>query len=195
VSKFEVTFEEWDACVDHGDCARNISPSGWGRGRQPIMNVSWDDAKRYVEWLSRMTGKMYRLLSESEWEYVARAGTTSAYSFDGDESLLADFAWYELNSNDRPHPVGEKKPNAFGLYDIHGNVWEWVEDCWHDNYLNNPPTDGSAWLTGGDCTRRVVRGGSWNYVPSALRSANRSGDSPGVRSLNLGFRVARTLAP
>jgi formylglycine-generating enzyme required for sulfatase activity len=195
VSKFEVTFEEWDACVDHGDCARNISPSGWGRGRQPVMNVSWDDAKRYVEWLSRITGKMYRLLSESEWEYVARAGTTSTYSFDGDESVLADFAWYELNSNDRPHPVGEKKPNAFGLYDIHGNVWEWVEDCWHDNYLNDPPTDGSAWITGGDCTRRVVRGGSWNYVPSALRSANRSADSPGVRSLNLGFRVARTLTP
>jgi formylglycine-generating enzyme required for sulfatase activity len=194
VSKFEVTFDQWDICVDTRGCTLpGTGGSSWGRGRQPAINISWADARQYVEWLSKLTGQDYRLLSEAEWEYAARAGTTTSYSFGNDETALGKYAWYAENANEQAHSVGERKANAFGLFDMHGNVWEWVEDCYHDRY-EGAPTDGSAW-TDGECDRRVIRGGSWNERPQGLRSASRDRISPDFRNLILGFRVGRTLTP
>jgi formylglycine-generating enzyme required for sulfatase activity len=195
VGKTEVTFAEWDACVAAGACAK-ASDSGRGPGDQPAVNVSWNDAKEYVAWLSRITGKEYRLLSEAEWEYAARAGTTTAYSW-GDEIGEGNANCGGCGSHwdkKQTAPVGSFKPNDFGLYDIHGNVWEWCEDVWHDNYTG-APIDGSAWLEGGDASRRVVRGGSWSNYPLFLRAANRSLGGTDGRSNDIGFRLARTLNP
>jgi formylglycine-generating enzyme required for sulfatase activity len=196
VSQFEVTFDEWDACVDYGDCPRWVSDSGYGRGRMPVINVSWDEAKRYTAWLSRITGKTYRLLSEAEWEYAARAGTATAYSW-GDEIGKGNANCDGCGSQwDNRHtaPVGSFAPNAFALHDMHGNVWEWVEDCGHNNY-DGAPQDGSAWAAGDDCARRVNRGGSWNNPPNELRAASRIRNARDFRNDNTGFRVARTLLP
>ena len=193
VSKFQVTFDEWDACAVYGDCDPHVSDSGWGRGQQPVINVTWHDAQRFVAWLSRMTGRTYRLPTEAEWEYATRAGTRTAY-FWGDEIGNNNANCNGCGSrwdNRQTAPVGSFQANAFGLYDMHGNVWEWVEDCVHYTY-NGAPTDGSAWM-GGDCSRRVVRGGSWDHEPWYLRSANRGGYASGDRFDHLGFRVARTL--
>jgi formylglycine-generating enzyme required for sulfatase activity len=192
VSKFEVTFEQWDACVAVGGCAL-VSDSGFGRGTRPVINVTWDEAQQYVAWFSRMTAQPYRLLSEAEWEYAARAGTTTLYSFGDDEAALSQYAWYSANTDGQTHPVGEKKPNAFGLHDSHGNVWEWVQDCYQFNY-DGAPMDGSA-RTVGDCSRRVVRGGSWGGIPLDLRAANRVRVTTGNRIDDIGFRLARTLNP
>jgi formylglycine-generating enzyme required for sulfatase activity len=189
-SKFSVTFNDWDACVAYGDCAPR-SDSGWGRGQQPVINVSWNDAQRYAAWLSRITGKAYRLLTEAEWEYIARAGTNTTYSFGNDEKILGEYAWYVANSENRANAVGQKRANAFGLYDMQGNVWEWVEDCYHESYAQ-APTDGSAW-TSGDCNRRVIRGGSWSDPARRLDSASRNWFSPYGSNNNLGFRIGRTL--
>ena len=196
VGKYEVTFEEWDACVAEGGC-RGYRPDdeGWGRGRRPVVNVSWEEAKAYVEWLSEKTGKEYRLLSEAEWEYMARAGTGTRYTWgDGVGNNRANChgcgsRW----DNEKTAPVGSFEANGFGLHDVHGNVAEWVEDCRHEDY-SGAPTDGSAWTSGGNCGERVLRGGSWFYVPWSLRSARRSGSEAGHRSSSIGFRVARTLA-
>jgi len=152
------------------------------------ITVNWEDAQRYVRWLSRVTGKSYRLLSESEWEYAARAATLTRYSFGDDESLLGHYGWHTENSGHQAHPVGEKRPNEFGLYDMHGNVWEWVEDCWNSDF-KGAPADGAAWLNG-ECSRRVIRGGSWNEDAGVLRSASRNRSTTGDRGNNLGLRVA-----
>lgn len=195
VSRFVVTFDQWDACVRHSGCTLpGAGASSWGRGKQPAINVSWDDAQQYVSWLSTLTGQPYRLLSEAEWEYVARAGTTTAYSFGGGSAILDDYGWYSGNSGKQAHPVGEKKPNAFGLYDMHGNVWQWVEDCHHEDYTG-APENGSAWKDDADCTSRIVRGGSWSSNPEILRSASRFGNPSFGRYFTLGFRVGRTLKP
>ena len=194
VGRYEVTFAEWDACLAGGDCTHRPT-GGWGRGTQPVINVSWDDAQEYVRWLSHKTGKPYRLLSEAEWEYVARAGSTTEYPW-GDEvgTNKANCDGCGSQWDDRSTAlVGSFKPNAFGLFDTAGNVWEWVEDCVNDNY-NGAPGDGSAW-TSGDCGLRVLRGGSWYDFPRILRSALRYWNDTGVRYNNLGFRVARTLTP
>jgi formylglycine-generating enzyme required for sulfatase activity len=195
-AKFELTFAEWDTCVAYGDCDPRISDSGWGRDRQPVINVSWDDARRYVEWLKRMTGKPYRLLSEAEYEYAARAGTQTAYSWGdeiGENNANCDGCGSQWDGK-QTAPVGSFAPNQFGLHDMLGNVFEWVEDCAYADY-NGAPGDGAAWLKEGDCPIRVVRGGSWNYTPQVLRSASR-GWVTTVNRLNLlGFRVARTLTP
>ncbi len=191
VGVYEVTFAEWDACVSDGGCGGyRPSDTSWGRGVRPVINVSWEDAQGYVRWLSRKTGEAYRLLSESEWEYVARAGTTGPYHFGS--SLSSSQANY---GGDRRStvPVGSYPANAFGLHDVHGNVWEWVEDCWNDSY-NGAPSNGSAW-TSGDCSRRVLRGGSWFSGPGALVSTTRIGSTTGDRIHYYGFRVARTLTP
>jgi formylglycine-generating enzyme required for sulfatase activity len=161
--------------------------------RHPTVCVNWDDAKVFTAWLSTKVGKPYRLLTEAEWEYAARGGTTTRYSFGDDEAALFEYAWYFANSGGGTHPVGEKKPNAFGLFDVHSNVAEWCEDTWHSNY-RGAPNNGSAW-PGGDTSLHVVRGGSWNTVPQYLRVADRGGYAAGLRTYGLGFRVGRTLTP
>jgi formylglycine-generating enzyme required for sulfatase activity len=192
IGKYEVTYAEWDACVAAGGCP-NAADRGWGRGRQPVIDVSWVEAERYVTWLSRLTGETYRLPSEAEWEYAARAGTTTLYSFgDNEAAAFGLYAWYVFDSGGKTHPVGEKKPNGFGLYDMHGNVWEWVQDCYQDSY-QGAPTDGAAWTTG-DCTSRVGRGGNYSSSTGQLRSDTREG-APIDKGRGVGFRVARTLNP
>ena len=200
--KFEVTFREWDACVSEGGCSHRPHDFGWGRGNRPVVDVSWNDAQQYVSWLSRKTGEQYRLLSESEWEYVARAGTTGPYHFGSTFSPnLANYQYSGLDGTasvgsfpGKTVSVGSFPANRFGLHDVHGNVWEWVEDCWHENY-QGAPQDGSAWITGGNCGLRVLRGGSWLDAPRNLRSADRNWSESGIRSFLSGFRVARTLTP
>jgi formylglycine-generating enzyme required for sulfatase activity len=196
VSKYQLTFADWDACVAAGGCDDyKPSDTDWGRGPQPVINVSWEDAQQYLAWLSEVTGKTYRLLSESEYEYAARAGTTMAYPW-GD-----DIGKNNANCNGcgsqwdakQTAPVGSFAPNRFGLYDMVGNVFEWTEDCIHDNYIG-APADGSVWTSGGDCGNHVIRGGSWLSDPVNLRSDNRVWlTSPDRRDSGLGFRVARTL--
>jgi formylglycine-generating enzyme required for sulfatase activity len=208
--RFEVTFAEWDACVADKGCMHSPSDNGSGRGRRPVVNVSWYDITRdYIPWLSRKTGKTYRLLTEAEWEYAARAGTTTPYSTgyflvgaQGDP----DSRVYDRTFKQYSVDVGSFKPNAFGLYDVHGNVWEWVEDCYQNNYLG-APTDGSAVILSGTselvlsggtttvpaCEMRVRRGGSWLYHPMYLRSALRGAGFPKTRANDVGFRLARTL--
>ena len=191
MGKYPVTFDQWNACVKDGGTTYEPDDDGRGRGSRPVINVSWDDIQPYLRWLSKVTGKPYRLLSEAEWEYAARAGSQTAYSFGDDEKELGRYAWFGENSHWVTHPVGEKLPNAFGLYDMHGNVWEWTQDCWNMNY-NGAPTDGSAW-TRGDCSLRVVRGGAWNGSPRFLRAAYRLRVTAASRDNSGGFRVARTL--
>ena len=197
VSKYEATFEEWDACVSGGGCdGYRPGDESWGRNRLPVINVSWDDAREYVAWLSGQTGAEYRLLNEAEWEYVARAGSQTAYSWGNDVGVnRANCGDYELQvletCGDRwenSSPVGSFVPNAFGVHDMHGNVWEWVEDCWNDSFTGTPSS--SAWQF---CRVRVLRGGSWNSNPRNLRSANRVRYTAGNRNYDIGFRVARTL--
>ncbi len=196
IGKYEVTFDEWAACVADGFCASRKTPGdeGWGRGRRPVIDVSWDDitgARGFIAWLnSKVNGAPYRLPSEAEWEYAARAGTTTAYSFGADDGPLVDHAWFSGNSDRKTHPVGLKRPNRLGLYDMHGNVWEWVQDCWNKSY-SGAPTDGSAWMSG-DCSVAVLRGGSWSSSSSGLRSAFRSWLNRYSGDVNLGFRVSRT---
>ena len=187
VGKFEVTFAEWDACVAGGGCnGYRPEDRGWGRGNRPVIYVNWNDAQAYVQWLSNRTGKRYRLLSEAEWEYVARAGTTTPFSF-GNTITPAQARF----ASDRTAAVGSFPANRFGLHDMHGNVWEWTEDCYNGSYAG-APSDGSAWRSG-DCSRPVLRGGSWYNYPRYLRSAGRDGNDPSHRVNYVGFRVARTL--
>ena len=192
VGKYEVTFEEWDACVADGGChGYRPDDRGWGRGRRPVVNVSWDDAKAYVRWLTRKTGKEYRLLSEAEWEYAARAGTTNEYNWG--EGIGVNRANCDGCGSQWDHqqtaPVGSFSPNEFGLYDVHGNAWEWVEDCWNESYEDHPG-DESPRLRG-DCLNRVLRGGSWAHTSRTLRAATRHRNFIGNRSSSNGFRVVR----
>ena len=209
VAKFEVRFDEWAACVQDQGC-RAPQDEGYGRGARPVINVFWDDAKRYVAWLTKKSGKPYRLLTEAEWEYAARAGSKGAHFWDALSGSACAFAnvlnptvkekykldWASFDCEDgyvATAPSGSFKPNAFGLYDMLGNVWEWVEDCYHESY-EGAPTDGAAWTTG-ECSSRVIRGGGWSNDPQYVRSANRNRYTPGNRNNYLGFRVARTLTP
>jgi len=197
VSIYDVTFDDWEACVSVGGCPREggANDHGWGKGDQPVINVNWEDAQKYVAWLSRMTGKEYRLLSEAEWEYAARAGTTTAFYW-GDELDKQNANCHRCEnrwSKERTSPVGSFDPNPWGLFDMAGNVWQWVTDCDNADY-NGAPIDGNAWTTG-DCEKRIVRGASWYYYPVDPRSAYRYADNKDDRNYNTGFRVARTLAP
>ena len=194
VSKFEVTFAEWDVCATYGPCAPEIAAK-WGRGRQPVINITWEDAKAYAAWLSSITGRPYRLLTEAEYEYAARAGTQTAYPW-GDSIGVGNAQCGECDPQsdaDGPATVGSFPLNQFGLGDMLGNVYEWVEDCFHGDY-DGAPADGSAWSSPG-CPRRVVRGGSWLSRAFDLRSAARDWTNVGDRRDDLGFRVARTLRP
>ena len=200
VGKFAVTFDEWDECVADGGCYKPAD-QGWGRGKLPVINVTWDDTKSYAAWMSRKTGNTYRLLSETEREYVTRADTTTPFwwgssisptqaNFDGNYTYGGG---EKGEYRQRTVPVGSFEPNPWGLYNVHGNVWEWTEDCWNDSNNDNP-VNGAARTTG-ECTRRVVRGGSWNYNPRALRSAYRDWFTKVIRNNLIGFRLARTLSP
>ncbi len=199
VGKYEVTFAEWDACVDAGGCGRDPDDAGWGRGSRPVIFVSWEDAQEYVAWLNVRSGLSgsgaYRLLSESEWEYAARAGTrTARYWGSGIGRNNANCDGCGSRWDDRQTaPVGSFQANGWGLYDMLGNVWEWTRDCWNGSYAG-APSDGSAWETG-NCSRRVLRGGSWLNGPWDLRAAFRVWSVSGIRFILFGFRVARTLTP
>jgi formylglycine-generating enzyme required for sulfatase activity len=207
VGRSEVSFDEWLACVTEGGCnAYRPGDYGWGYGKQPVINVSWTDAKAYVEWLARKTGAPYRLLSESEWEYAARGCVSAScaskpFWFGTDISpARANYDWrYSYDGSPKAQPprhtvaTDASEPNPFGLLHVHGNVREWVEDCWNAS-LAGLPNDGSARTTG-DCDSRVVRGGSWSDEPKDLRSATRSWEVMSERRAQIGFRVARSLAP
>jgi formylglycine-generating enzyme required for sulfatase activity len=183
-----VTFAQWDACVSAGGCnGHRPKDRGWGRGNRPVIYVSWNDAKAYVKWLSHRTGKRYRLLSEAEWEYMARAKSTAKYPWGNSiQSSRAKYRWGGTV------PVGRYAANAFGVHDTVGNISEWTEDCWHSSY-QGARTNGAAWITGGNCGLRVLRGGSWVNDPRFVRSANRFRIDADYRFGYSGFRVARTL--
>ena len=185
ISKYEVTFEEFDRFADATGMARPDA-AGWGRGRRPAINVSWDDATAYAAWLSAETGRDYALPSEAEWEYAARAGTETAFAWGdavGDAANCSDCG----AGGARTVPVGSFPANGWGLHDVHGNVWEWVRDCWNDSY-DDAPVDGGPWLAG-DCERRMLRGGSWFNGGGFARSASRLGGDAAVRGNIAGFRV------
>ena len=206
VSRFTITFDQWDACVAGGGCEHNTRPSDqtWGRGTRPAINVDWRDANAYVAWLNRMAGTdAYRLLSEAEWEYAAR-GVRSADAEHPDYPWGDEIGKGNANcdgcgsqwDNKQTAPVGSFKPNAFGLFDMHGDVWQWVEDCYAKK-LDGAPTDGSASRAAckDDTSSRVVRGGSWLNIPVVLRSSVRNRNVPVGRGNSVGFRVARVLSP
>jgi formylglycine-generating enzyme required for sulfatase activity len=183
MGKFQITQAQWQAVMGK-------NPSHFKGDDLPVENVSWDAAQEFCQKLSQLTQKAYRLPTEAEWEYACRAGTTGDYA-----GKLDEMGWYAENSGKKTHPVGKKQANAFGLYDMHGNVWEWCEDVWHDNY-DSAPDDGSAWVKGGDQKRRVMRGGSWFGNANYCRSASRFNDQPAIYYINIGVRVvvsARTL--
>jgi formylglycine-generating enzyme required for sulfatase activity len=211
--KYEVTVGEYLACVSAGKCSQpawresggeyNVSTGTDEQYKRlgaaltgtanPIVGVSWNDAKKYVAWLnSKVSGSPYRLLSEAEWEYAARSGSSTRWSFGDDEDSLETHAWYLGNSVSTTHPVGRKEPNAFGLHDMHGNVWEWVEDCSADSYSAGQTSDGRAY-TSGACPLRVIRGGDGGSFPEDVRSATRNWFASTEHSTGGGFRVARTL--
>ena len=182
---YPVTQREWEAVMVG-------NPSRFKGDELPVEDVSWNDVQEFIRRLNDHEGThKYRLPSEAEWEYACRAGTNTLYFFGNDESMLGEYAWYADNSDDKMHPVGQKKPNPWGLYDMHGNVWEWVQDKWHDNY-DGVPTDGSAWESGGG-SRRVFRGGSWSSSARICRSAYRYNGAPGSRVESVGFRLLREL--
>jgi formylglycine-generating enzyme required for sulfatase activity len=193
IGKYEVTFDEWDACVAAQGCAHRPGDRGWGRGRRPVVLVSWEDAKQYTAWLSQKTGKAYRLLSEAEWEYAARGGTTTLFWW-GDAPGRNNANCFGCGSqwdDKQTAPVGSFPPNPFGLHDMLGNAKEWVEDCWVTNSYRGAPTDGSAWVNG-PCKMRMLRGGSYMTGSFASRSASRSPEFSGERrNFHVGFRVAR----
>jgi len=236
VGKFEVTFGEWDACVADGGCSylpqdeirftwiRVSGVTDWfqgaevdirrtvGRGRIPVMGVSWDDAREYVTWLAGKTGKSYRLLTEAEWEYAARAGSRTAHSWGdtaeagcdranmGDAALREEFPGLGFGAGRLVRcrdghaylaPAGSFAANAFGLHDMTGNLLEWVEDCYSESYVTAPADAGP--VRAGDCRLRVARGGSWFDDPRYQRVANRNGFAPSVRPQIAGFRVSRNL--
>lgn len=193
IARYETTFEAYDRFAQA--TGRTLpDDDGFGRGRRPVINVSWQEAKDYAAWLSGQTGKRYRLPTESEWEYAAGAGGTDEWSGTSAQEQLTAYAVYSANSQNRTAPVGSKKPNRLGLYDMSGNVWEWVEDCLHVNY-KEAPKDGSAWgkAAGGDCGLRVIRGGSWNSLPGSLRASFRFWDYPVNRYYYTGFRLVQDI--
>ncbi len=192
IGRREVTFAEWDQCADAGVCKHRPDDHGWGRGDRPAINISWDDAKLFVAWLSQKTGQKYRLPSEAEWEYAARAGTKTPFWW-GREAGTGHAQCDTCGSptTKQVAVTGSYRPNGFGLYDTAGNAAEWVEDCWNDNY-RNAPRDGAAW-TSGDCRLRVFRGGNFLSKATEVRSASRFRYDVDVRYYANGFRVMRDL--
>lgn len=198
MGKHEVTFDQWDACVADGGCTHQPDDKGWGRGKRPVINVSWDDIQTYLSWLNKKTGKQYRLPSEAEWEYAARAGTTTRFST-GDCITTAQANFFG-NSPAEGCPKGEYREmtvevgsfaaNPWGLFDLHGNVGEWTQDCWNDSY-SGAPVDASA-RSDGDCSLRGMRGSSWSGDGWGTRNAYRNDYSRVNRHIGLGFRLSRS---
>ncbi len=183
--KYPVTQKEWIAVM-------GSNPSNLEGDNNPVESVSWDDVQEFVKKLNATEGTdKYRLPSEAKWEYACRADTTTKYSFGDDEAKLGEYAWYDKNSGKKTQPVGQKKPNPWGLYDMHGNVWEWVQDNWHHSY-KGAPADGSVWENESS-SRRVLRGGSWCNVAGGCRSAVRGSGVPVNRYYDLGFRLLRAV--
>jgi len=204
IGAHEVTFAQWQACVMGGGCTSNQQPrdAGWGRGTRPVIAVSWREAQEYVQWLSRETGRAYRLPSEAEWEYAARGGTTTQWPWGADPNegcAYANFRDMAMNPRagvtcsdgvgEMTAPVASYLPNPFGLYDMHGNVFEWVQDCRPGSSGARAPDDGAA-LERADCTSRVIRGGAWNYSPESSTSSYTRGENQNTHSGSIGFRVA-----
>jgi len=193
VGRFEVTFKEWQTCVDEGGCLHKPDDHNWGRKGRPVINVTWDQAQNYMRWISKKTRNTYRLLSEAEWEYVHRAGTTTRFWWGNEVGVNnanckdCKSKWSALSSA----PIGSFEANPFGVYDTTGNVFEWVEDCWNPNHENAPKTV-QARKTG-DCSYRVIRGGSFYYFNKVARATYRAKNPPAVKSYWLGFRVLREL--
>lgn len=197
IGKYEVTFDEFDQFT-RAMAVENVSDNGWGREKRPVINVTWQMAKDYTNWLSEATGRRYRLPVEAEWEYAARAGSVEKYSFGDDETMLCDYANIGFKSTvcsdafKFTAEVGSFNANEWGLHDMHGNVWEWTEDCWHPSY-EGLPANGRARSRDGDCEQRVLRGGAWYSEPDQLRVAQRNKNRVSGRSDSLGFRVVRVL--
>ena len=197
VGRFTISFDEWDACLADGGCGGNKGDDKFGRGRMPAQGINFEAAKSYLAWLSRKVGRTYRLPSESEREYFTRAGTATPFWFGN--TISAQNANYVASTpyaggprgvdSKGPVVVDSYAPNPFGLYQVHGNVWEWTEDCYNKRYTQDTPADGSPWLEG-DCTKRMVRGGPWNWSANMLRSGYRYGVYAGS---GYGFRIVRTL--
>lgn len=191
VSKYEITWDEWTACVadtvcDNGPVAKSGGDNGWGKGRRPVIEVSWHDAKNIAAWLNtKVPGTPYRLLSEAEWEYAARARTSTEYHW-GDK-----FDPSKANNGNKTVPVGQYPPNGFGLSDMHGNVLEWVQDCYRESYEGSP-TDGRPISDTPGC-QRVLRSGAWSYGPRVIRAGNRYPTAPVDRMNIVGIRIAKTL--
>jgi formylglycine-generating enzyme required for sulfatase activity len=191
LGRTEVTQGQWRAVM--GSNPSNFKECGMDC---PVEGIDWVNAQEYARRLSQKTGKTYRLPSEAEWEYAARAGSSGKWSFGDDESQLGDHAWYGYKGGFGTHAVAQKRSNAFGIFDMHGNVREWVQDVWNENY-QGAPNDGSAWLSGGDQVRRVRRGGAWGGAwattpPGSLRSANRGRNALDFSVYFTGMRIART---
>jgi len=192
IGKYKVTFAEWDACFEAGGC-KHLDDSGWGRADRPVINVSWDDTQAYIAWLKNKTGKSYRLPTEAEWEFAARAGTTGPYSFDGPltpskanyNASEAEDAPSDIRFREKTVPVTQFVANGYGLYQVHGNAFEWVDDCWMPNYNPAPPQV--------DCGKRVIRAGSWRSSANELRSTWRGFGLQSRGSSLRGFRIARDL--
>jgi formylglycine-generating enzyme required for sulfatase activity len=192
IGKYPVTQAQYEAVM--GTNPSHFENNSWFKNNPQnlVENVSWNDAQAFCQKLSQITGKTYRLPTEAEWEYACRAGTTTRYYFGDDDNQLGNYAWYSGNSDRTTHPVGQKKPNGWGLYDMSGNVWEWCEDDCHNNYIG-APTDGSAWITNYQRANpfKIVRGGSWETLSRYCRSANRHDDyTRMIGHFGYGFRVA-----
>lgn len=193
IGRFETTHAEWQACLDAGACKHEPHDHNWGKDRMPVINVNHEMVRGYAKWLSNKTGKTYRLPSEAEWEYAARAGSKSNYWFGdrvGENQVncrKCGSPWSGIGNA----PIGSFAPNQWGLYDMHGNAFEWVEDCWHPNY-EGAPKSSAAWV-GGKCQFRVIRGGSWYYYSRMSRSANRQKNPGQVKSYWLSFRLVREI--
>ena len=180
IGKYEVTQNQWRDVLGN-------NPSRFNGDELPVEKVSWNDVQDFIKKLNEKEGgNKYRLPTEAEWEYAARAGTTTRYSFGDDEGKLGDYAWYDDNSGSKTHSIGQKKPNSWGLYDMHGNVWEWTQD-WYHNDFKGVPTDGSAWEG-----NRVLRGGAWEYDAGSCRSADRGSSEPDYADSTFGFRLLRS---
>ena len=195
IARYETTFAEWDACVVAGACRKGVGDIGFGRGRRPAMLVTWRDAQDYARWLSSRTQRPYRLPSEAEWEYAARAGSSTRYPW-GDEVGRGRANCEECGppwDGAKTAPVGSFPANAFGVHDMVGNVYEWVADCGRESYAG-APSDGSVQEPGdGACAWRMMRGGSWCSLPRASRPANRVRVPDVFHDIHVGFRVARSL--